>query len=151
MAGHLGCRSDAALPSIPLRERNQSDRPDGQRLIRSMPNAARAALCPLDGYPLNAFARAADSCRVNPVDSAERRRERAMFETDRHLVAGDVTLPPEGYQSRFSDSLNRVDVAFIPLTNAEITSLDNGEVTRRDFVVLGKAHVKIAYPVGAGD
>ena len=36
--------------------------------------------------------------------------ERAVFETDRYVVVGDVTLPPEGYQSRFSDSLNRGDL-----------------------------------------
>lgn len=70
-----------------------------------------------------------------------------MFETDRHLVVGDVTLPPEGYQSRFSDAINRGDVSFIPLTDVEITSLDSGETARREFIVLGKAHVKIAFPV----
>ena len=37
-----------------------------------------------------------------------RRKERVRFETDRHLVVGDVTLPPEGYQSRFSDAVNRI-------------------------------------------
>ena len=60
---------------------------------------------------------------MNERDHIERRVERAAFETDRHLVVGDVTLPPAGYQSRFSDSLNRVDVDFMPLTNVEITSL----------------------------
>ena len=76
-----------------------------------------------------------------------RRRERVVFETDRHLVVGDVTLPPEGYQSRFSDAVNRADVAFIPLLDVEISPLEGGEMTeRRDFVVLGKEHVRIAYP-----
>jgi len=70
-----------------------------------------------------------------------------MFETDRHVVVGDVTLPPEGYQSRFSDAINRGDVSFIPLTDVEITPLDGGETVRREFVVLGKAHVKIAFPI----
>jgi len=84
---------------------------------------------------------------VDLVDGVERRKERAVFETDRHLVAGDITLPLEGYQSRFSDSLNREDLSFIPLTNVEITAIATGEVTRRDFAVLGKAHVKLAYPV----
>jgi hypothetical protein len=90
-----------------------------------------------------------DSCRVNGGEAVEQRRERAIFETDRHLVVGDVTLPPEGYQSRFSDAINRGDVSFIPLTDVEITSLDGGEVTRREFIVLGKAHVKIAFPIDA--
>lgn len=73
-----------------------------------------------------------------------------MFETDRHLVVGDVTLPPEGYQSRFSDAINRGDVSFIPLTDVEITTLESGEVTQREFIVLGKAHVKIAFPIADG-
>lgn len=80
------------------------------------------------------------------IPQVERRRERAVFETDRHLVTGDVTLPPEGYQSRFSDSLNRPDLSFVPLTNVEIRTLVTEEVTRRPFVVLGKASIKLAFP-----
>jgi len=75
-----------------------------------------------------------------------RRRERVVFETDRHLVVGDVTLPPEGYQSRFSDAVNRADVAFIPMLDVEITPLAGGEPVRRDFIVLGKEHIRLAYP-----
>jgi hypothetical protein len=77
-----------------------------------------------------------------------RRRERVIFETDRHLVVGQMTLPPEGYQSRFSDAINRADVAFIPLVDVEITPLGGGETQRRDFIVLAKEHVKLAYPLG---
>jgi hypothetical protein len=79
-------------------------------------------------------------------DSIERRVERAVFETDRHLVVGDVTLPPAGYQSRFSDALNRADLEFVPLTNVEITSLADGKVSERSFVVLSKSHVRLSYP-----
>jgi hypothetical protein len=74
------------------------------------------------------------------------RVERAVFETDRHLVVGDVTLPPEGYQSRFSDVLNRGASDFLPLTNVEITSLVDGKVSERPFVVLSKHQIRIAYP-----
>jgi hypothetical protein len=84
---------------------------------------------------------------MNEGEAVERRRERAVFETDRHLIVGDVTLPPEGYQSRFSDAINRGDVSFIPLTDVEITPLDGGEMVRREFIVLGKAHVKTAFPI----
>jgi hypothetical protein len=77
-----------------------------------------------------------------------RRRERVVFETDRHLIVGDVTLPPEGYQSRFSDAVNRPEVAFIPLLNVEITPLAGGDGVRRGFVMLAKEHVRLAYPVG---
>jgi hypothetical protein len=83
---------------------------------------------------------------MNSGDQIERRLERAIFETDRQIVVGDVTLPPAGYQSRFSDSLNRDDLDFIPLTNVEITSLLDGKVSERPFVVLAKRHVRIAYP-----
>jgi len=76
-----------------------------------------------------------------------RRRERVVFETDRHMVVGDVTLPPEGYQSRFSDAVNRADVAFIPLLDVEISPLGGGGVAEhRDFIVLAKEHVRVAYP-----
>jgi hypothetical protein len=87
---------------------------------------------------------------TDATNGVERRKERATFETDRHLVVGDVSLPPEGYQSRFSDSLNRDDLGFLPLTDVEITSIVSGETVRRDFIVLGKAHVKLAYPVAPG-
>jgi hypothetical protein len=77
---------------------------------------------------------------------ARRRVERAFFETDRQLIEGDLTLPPAGYQSRFSDSLNRGEFEFVPLTNATLTSLDDGKVTELPFVVLSKRHIRIAYP-----
>lgn len=77
-----------------------------------------------------------------------RRRERVAFETDRHLVVGNLTLPPEGYQSRFSDAVNRADVAFIPLLDVEISPLGGGgETIRREFIVLSKEHVRLAYPL----
>jgi hypothetical protein len=78
-----------------------------------------------------------------------RRRERVVFETDRHLVVGDVTLPPEGYQSRFSDAVNRPEVAFIPVLDVEITPLAGGQAVRRDFIVLAKEHIRLAYPFEA--
>jgi hypothetical protein len=77
---------------------------------------------------------------------AQHRRERVLFETDRQRIVGDVTLPPEGYHSRFSDSLNRTDITFIPLVNVEISSLMGGDVERRDFVVVSKSHVRVAFP-----
>jgi len=85
---------------------------------------------------------------MNGQPASQRRRERIAFETDRHLVVGDMTLPPEGYQARFSDAVNRGDVAFIPLINVEISPLGGGEVERREFVVLAKKHVRLAYPLG---
>jgi hypothetical protein len=80
-------------------------------------------------------------------EQVERRVERAVFETDHHTVVGDVTLPPAGYQSRFSDSLNRADLEFVPLTKVEITSIADGAVSERPFLVLNKRHVRVAYPL----
>lgn len=83
----------------------------------------------------------------DPTENRARRRvERAVFETDRQMIEGDLTLPPAGYQSRFSDSLNRGDFEFVPLTNAEITSLDDGKVTQTPFLVISKRQIRIAYP-----
>jgi hypothetical protein len=79
--------------------------------------------------------------------NTERRTERIVFETDRQRVVGDMTLPATGYQSRFSDSLNRSEFAFVPLTEVEVTELTGGEVSKRDFVVVAKAHVRYAYPL----
>lgn len=78
------------------------------------------------------------------VDS---RVERAVFETDRHRIVGDVTLPPEGYQSRFSDLLNRGDFGFVHLINVEITPIDGGTVAKHAFVALAKGHVRLAFPL----
>lgn len=77
----------------------------------------------------------------------ERRLERIQFETDRQTIVGDVTLPPEGYRSRFSDALNRPDVPFIPLVNAEVSSLAGGDIEHLPFMVISRAHVRLAFPV----
>jgi hypothetical protein len=82
-------------------------------------------------------------------DHSQPRIERAVFETDRLLIVGDVTLPPEGYQSRFSDSLNRAGIEFIPLTNCDVTTLADGHTHRQDFMVISKRHIRVAYPVDA--
>ena len=80
-------------------------------------------------------------------ENIEKRVERVQFETDRHLIVGDVTLPREGYQSRFSDALNRTDIAFIPVVDAEVRPLEGGEVEKRDLVIVGKQHVRISFPI----
>jgi hypothetical protein len=80
-------------------------------------------------------------------DQSTKRVERAAFETDRLLVVGDVTLPPQGYQSRFSDSLNRDDLEFLSLTDCDVTSLADGRTERREFMMLSKRHIRVAYPV----
>ncbi|MGA8744730.1 MAG: hypothetical protein WB507_02570 [Solirubrobacterales bacterium] len=77
--------------------------------------------------------------------SPPHRIERVALETDRQLIVGDVALSPAGYNSRFSDLLNRHDLDFIQLTNAEIISMDTGRSTEREFLVIEKAHVRTAF------
>lgn len=79
------------------------------------------------------------------MEAADHIERRVHFETDRHRIEGYVTLPPEGYQSRFSDSLNRLDISFIPVVNVEITPIEGGETVHRDFVAIGKEHVRLAF------
>lgn len=84
---------------------------------------------------------------MTDAGSSSMRTERVLFETDRHVIVGDITLPPEGYQSRFSDAINRGDVAFIPIINVEITPLGGGDTERQDFIVLSKSYIRLAYPI----
>jgi hypothetical protein len=80
-------------------------------------------------------------------EQIEKRVERVQIETDRQVIVGNVTLPREGYQSRFSDALNRTDVAFIPVVDAEIRPLEGGEPQRRDMVIVGKQHIRLSFPI----
>jgi hypothetical protein len=86
---------------------------------------------------------------MNEGEQVAHRVERAVFETDQQLVVGDVTLPLQGYKSRFSDVLNRDDLDFLPLTNVEITSLVDGRVSEQPFAVVSKQQIRIAYPLQA--
>ena len=70
-----------------------------------------------------------------------------MFETDRHRVVGDVTLPQAGYQRRFSDLLNRTEFEFIPLTNVEVSFHGEPTTITRPFLALNKRHVRVCYEV----
>jgi hypothetical protein len=81
----------------------------------------------------------------SPALAAQRRVERAVFETDRHRLVGDVTLPQAGYQRRFSDLLNRDEFEFIPLTNVEMTFHGDGSTITCPFVALNKRHVRLCY------
>jgi hypothetical protein len=79
----------------------------------------------------------------------ETRVERIVVETDRHRIVGDLTLPREGYRSRLSDYLNRGDLDFIPLVNAELTPVNgNGSQETRSFVAVARTHVQLAFPDG---
>jgi hypothetical protein len=78
----------------------------------------------------------------------EMRVERVVLETPKHRITGDLTLPREGYRSRLSDFLNRGDLDFIPLVNADISAVGNGDggSERRKFIAVARSHVQLAYP-----
>jgi hypothetical protein len=76
----------------------------------------------------------------------ETRVERVVLETPRHRIIGDLHLPREGYRSRLSDFLNRGDLEFIPLVNAEISSANGGGTESRSFLAVATGHVQLAYP-----
>jgi hypothetical protein len=77
----------------------------------------------------------------------DNRVERVVLETAGERIVGDLTLPREGYRSRLSDYLNQGDLAFIPLTNVELTSLDGATASQREFLVVARGHVRFAYPL----
>jgi hypothetical protein len=78
------------------------------------------------------------------VDS---RIERIVLETDRHRIVGNLTLPRDGYRSRLSDYLNQGEIAFIPLTEAEILLIDEtAPAETREFIAVAREHVQLAYP-----
>jgi hypothetical protein len=77
----------------------------------------------------------------------EKRVERVQLETDGQVIVGNVTLPREGYQSRFSDALNRGDVTFVPVVDAEVRPLEGGEAVKRELVIVGKQHIRLAFPI----
>jgi len=88
---------------------------------------------------------------VETIETRRQRSERVLFETDRHLVLGNLTLPANGYQGRFSDAINRPEVSFIPLLDVELIPLGDGEPSKHDFLLLSKSHVRLARPAPESD
>jgi uncharacterized protein DUF6812 len=73
------------------------------------------------------------------------RTERIVLETARYRITGEVTLPAEGSRSRLSDMLNREGLSFIPLSDAEIVSHEDGRGERLPFIAVACENVEIAY------
>jgi hypothetical protein len=88
---------------------------------------------------------------VETIETRRQRSERVLFETDRHLVLGNLTLPANGYQGRFSDAINRPEVSFIPLLDVELIPLGDGEPSKHDFLLLSKSHIRLAHPAPESD
>ncbi len=76
------------------------------------------------------------------------RRERIVFETERHRVEGSLVLPREGYRSRLSDYLNQRDREFFPVEDAVVSGHDRPEETRAvPFLMVARAHIRLVLPV----
>ncbi len=72
-----------------------------------------------------------------------------MLETRSHRIAGDIHLPTEGYLSRLSDFLNRTELRFVTLTDAQVIERTSAGATRTSehpFITIGTDHIHFAYP-----
>lgn len=74
------------------------------------------------------------------------RREDVVVETDRYRVTGRMTLPSEGYGSRLSDHVNRRDLEFFTLQDAELTPHDGGAAWTAPLLMLASRHVHLVVP-----
>jgi hypothetical protein len=79
------------------------------------------------------------------------RRERVVVETDRYRVEGSLTLPREGYRSRLSDHLNRRDLEFFAIEDAQLTAIDgSGRDWESPVVMLARRHIRLIVPASEG-
>ena len=79
----------------------------------------------------------------------EQRHERVLVETERHRIAGTLTLARDGYRSRVSDLLNAPERDFISLTDVTVEVLDTeGLGTHHDFMAVSRRHIVFAIPMG---
>jgi hypothetical protein len=70
------------------------------------------------------------------------RRLRVRLETDRHIIVGTLQLPNEGYRSRMTDFLNAHDSDFLPVTDAELTSIGAGRpAEEHEYVAVSVRHI----------
>ena len=77
------------------------------------------------------------------------RHERVRIETARHEIEGTLQLPHEGFRSRLTDFLNTQSDEFLPLTDAEVTWLDDArEPEHHEYLALATRHVVIVVELG---
>jgi hypothetical protein len=75
------------------------------------------------------------------------RQERVYLETNRHRIAGTITLSRDGYRSRVSDVLNATERDFISMTDVTVELLDSdGPGTHHDFLAVSRHHIVLAIP-----
>jgi hypothetical protein len=74
------------------------------------------------------------------------RKEKVVVETDRYRVTGSMTLPADGFRSRLSDHVNRDDLTFFTIEDAELTPLDGGPARTVAVLMLARAHTRLVIP-----
>jgi hypothetical protein len=74
------------------------------------------------------------------------RKEKVVVETDRYRVTGSMTLPADGFRSRLSDHVNREDLTFFTIVDAELTPLESGESWTAPVLMLAREHVRLVTP-----
>ena len=75
------------------------------------------------------------------------RQERVYLETERHRIAGTITLARDGYRSRISDVLNASERDFISLTDVTVELVgSDAPGTRHEFLAVSRAHIVLAIP-----
>jgi hypothetical protein len=74
----------------------------------------------------------------------DHRWERIRIETERHQIAGVLTLARDGYRSRVSDVLNASERDFITLTDVTVKPLDGGPTELHDYLSLARRHIVFA-------
>jgi hypothetical protein len=89
-----------------------------------------------------------ESLEWEPREAApgSRRSARVTLETSTHAIHGTVTLPAEGYRSRFSDLLNRQDLTYLSLSEVERVPLSGGPGSRHSYLAVARNSVLFGYP-----
>lgn len=77
-----------------------------------------------------------------------RRDAHIKIYTSQFKVVGKLLVPAEGAATRLSDTLNSPGKHFLPITDAEVTSLQTGKVLQSDtFVAINRDDVQIIIPI----
>src|SRR3954469_25342403 len=74
---------------------------------------------------------------------------RVLIETERHRIAGMITVSRDGYRSRVSDVLNASEKDFISLTDCVVELIGHdGPGPRQEFLDISRPPSVMATPEG---
>ncbi|MBN1591647.1 MAG: hypothetical protein JW941_00195 [Candidatus Coatesbacteria bacterium] len=77
-----------------------------------------------------------------------RRDAHIKIYTSHFKIVGKLLVPAEGAMTRLTDTLNMPDKHFLPITDAEVTSLMTGKVIQSNtFVAINREDVQIIIPI----